>query len=70
MDGTAHRRSDTAVGDKDDAIVVNPCCREIDKRKQAVDLKVTGEVSLSGRMANVGKYVAECRVRIESDFSL
>ena len=50
----------TTVGSKNDLsacnaqageAMVNPCCREIDKRKQAVDLKVTGEVSSPGRMA-------------------
>jgi hypothetical protein len=68
VDGSTHRRSGTTVGNKNGETVVNPCCREIDKRKQAVDLKVTGEVSPSGRMASVGRYVAECRVRVESDF--
>ena len=43
---------------------------EVDKGKQAVDLKVTREVSSSGRMASVGRYVAECSVWIESDFRL
>ena len=58
------------MGSKDDEAMVNPCCREIDKRKQAVDIKVTGEVSPSGRLASVGRHVAECRVRVKSDFRL
>ncbi len=78
VDGSAHRRSGTPVGSKNDEAMVNPYCREIDKRKQAVDLKVTGEVSSSGRMASVGPAlgcldrgsVAECRVWIESGFRL
>lgn len=60
--------SDTEVGNKDGETVVNPCGREVDKRKQAVDLKVTGEVSPSGRMAIVGRYVAECRIWVEMNF--
>ena len=56
------RQNGTTVGSQNGETMVNPCCREIDKRKQAVDLKVTGEVSSSGRMASVGRYVAECRV--------
>jgi len=56
------------VGNKDGETVVNPCGREVDKRKQAVDLKVTGEVSPSGRMAIVGRYVAECRIWVEMNF--
>src|SRR3989304_7502331 len=67
VDGTACRRSDTAVGNKDGETVVNPCGREVDKRKQAVDLKVTGEVSPSGRMAIVGRYVAECRIWVDGN---
>lgn len=70
VDGSAHRRSGTTVGSKNDEALVNPCCREIDKRKQTVDLKVTGEVSSSGRMVSVGRPVAECRVWIESDLRL
>ncbi len=70
MDGAAHRRIGAAVGGKDDAVVVDSCCREIDKGKQAVDLKVTGEVSSSGRMAGVGRHVAECGVRLESNSCL
>ena len=58
------------MGSKDDEAVVNPRCREIDKRKQAVDLKVTGEVSPSGRLASVGRYVAEYRVQVKRDFRL
>ena len=57
VDGTAYRRSDTPLGNKDDEIVANSCRRKIDKKKQAVDLKVTGEVSPSGRMAHVGTHV-------------
>ena len=68
--GFAYRRNGTTVGSQNDETMVNPCCREIDKRKQAVDLKVTREVSSSGRMASVGRYVAECSVWIESDFRL
>ena len=70
VDGAAYRGSDTTVGSKDDETVVNPCSREIDKRKQAVDIKVTREVSPSGRMASVGRHVAECSVRVERDFCL
>ena len=70
VDGAAYRGSDTTVGSKDDETVVNPCSREIDKRKQAVDIKVTREVSPSGRMASVGRHVVECRVRVERDFCL
>ena len=49
--GFAYRRNGATMGSKNDETMVNPCCREIDKRKQAVDLKVTGEVSSPGRMA-------------------
>ena len=58
------------MGSKNDEAIVNPCCREIDKRKQAVALKVTGEVSSSGRMASVGRSVAGCSIWIESNFRL
>ena len=68
MDDSAHRRSGTTGGNNNDETVVNPCCREIDTRKQAVDLKVTEEVSPSGRMAGVGRHVTECCIRVESDF--
>ena len=70
MDGSAHGRGGTTVGNKDDEALVNSCCGEIDKRKQAVDLKITGEVSSSGRMAGVGRNVAECSIRVESNFCL
>ena len=70
VDVSAHRRSGTTVGSKTDEAMVNPYCREIDKRKQAVDLKVTGEVSSSGRMASVGRNVAECRVQVKKENSV
>ena len=70
MNGAAHGRDDTTVGSKDDETVVNPCCWEINERKQAVDLKITGEVSSSGGVAKVGRHVSECSVRVESDCCL
>lgn len=69
VDGAACRWSDTTLGSKDDEAVVNPCGREIDKRKPVVDIKTTGKVSPSGRMVDVGRHVTECRVWIEIDFS-
>ena len=70
MDGAADGRSGTAVGNKDDEAVVNPCCREIDKGEQAAGLKVTREVSLSGRMAGMGRHVAECRIWVKGNWCL
>ena len=58
------------MGNKDDETVVNPCGREINKRKQAVDIKVTGEIFASGRMASVGRHVAGCRIWVERNFCL
>ena len=55
------------MGSKDDETVVNPCRMEIDKRKQAVDIKALREVSSSGRMAGVGRNVAERRVQVKSN---
>lgn len=70
MDGDAYRRCGTTMGSKDGEIVVNPCGRETDNRKQAVDLKVTGEISPSGRMAGMGRHVAEGRIWIEGNWCL
>ncbi len=70
VDGSAHGRGGTTVGNKDDEALVNLCCGEIDKRKQAINSKVTGKVFPSGRMASVGRYVTGCRVRVKSDFCL
>ena len=56
------------MGNKDDETVANPCGMKIDKRKQAVYIKTTGKVSPSERMASGGRYIAACRVRVESDF--
>lgn len=70
VDGAVDGRSGTAVGNKDDEAVVNPCCRKIDKGKQAVGLKVTREVPLSGRMAGMGRHVAEGRIWIEGNWCL
>lgn len=68
VDGTAYRRSDTTLGNKGDEIVANSCRREIDKKKQAVDIKVTVEVSPSGRMARVGRHVIGCGFPVENSF--
>ena len=70
MYGIDYMRNSTTVGSQNYVTMAKPRCREIDKRKQAVDLEVAGEVSSSGRMASVGRDVAECSVRIESGFRL
>ena len=68
MDGAAYGRGSTTMGNKNDVTLVNPRCGKADKRRQAVDIKFAREISASGRMAGVGRHIAECRVWVKSVF--